>query len=215
MSQWTKEKLIAFEEDIAACYDAAMIRAPVHLYNGNEEQMLDVFKRNNISSDDWIFTTWRSHYQCLLKGVPAEQLKADILAGKSITLCYPEYKIFSSAIVTGSIPIAVGVALALKRNKQAGRVYCFVGDMGSETGAFQENFKYSFHNKLPIKFIVEDNGKSVCTETLKTWGLQTLQAESTMLVAKKYPNTGVEDYLEYYKYESKWPHAGAGKRIQF
>ena len=140
---WTKEKLIAFEEDIAACYDAAMIRSPVHLYNGNEEQMIDIFERNNICSDDWVFCTWRSHYQCLLKGVPPERLKSDILAGKSITLCYPEYKIFSSAIVTGSIPIALGVALDLKRSKKNGKVYCFVGDMSSETVLMVEDFKHA------------------------------------------------------------------------
>ena len=40
----TKEELIQFETDMAACFDAAMIRAPVHLYNGNEEQMIKVFK---------------------------------------------------------------------------------------------------------------------------------------------------------------------------
>jgi len=208
MSKWTKEKLIAFEEDIAECFNKKLIRAPIHLYNGNEDQMLDIFKRNNIGPDDWVFCTWRSHYQCLLKGVPQEQLKADILAGKSITLCYPEFNIFSSAIVTGNIPIALGVALGLKRSGKAGKVYCFVGDMTSETGSFYENWKYARMNKLPIKFIIEDNGKSVCTDTRKTW----FGKSDTQLVFEK-PH--MDGYVEFYKYESKWPHAGAGARIQF
>lgn len=211
MSQLTKENLIAFEEDIAAAYDNALIRAPVHLYNGNEEEMIKIFKDNKIGPDDWVFCTWRSHYQCLLKGVPPERLKADILAGKSITLCYPEYNIFSSAIVTGSIPIAVGTAFSLKAFNKKGKVYCFVGDMGSMTGSFSENFRFATANQLPIKFIVEDNGKSVCTDTLKTWNVGNIEWEllynSNMELLK--------DYLYHYKYQSKWPHAGAGKRIQF
>ncbi|MBT6053132.1 MAG: hypothetical protein HOG49_40545, partial [Candidatus Scalindua sp.] len=66
----TKEDLIDFENDIAACFDDAQIRAPVHLYNGNEEQMLEIFRKHDIGDDDWVFGSWRSHYQCLLKGVP-------------------------------------------------------------------------------------------------------------------------------------------------
>ena len=97
MIKMTKEQLINFETDIADCFNNAIIKAPVHLYDGNEEQMIDIFK--NVKSEDWVFCTWRSHYQCLLKGVPQEQVKQDILDGKSITLCYPEYNIYSSAIV--------------------------------------------------------------------------------------------------------------------
>ena len=102
----TKQDLIDFETDIAESFNSGQIRAPVHLYDGNEDYLINIFK--NIHEDDWIFCTWRSHYQCLLKGVPAKTLKRDILAGKSITLCYPEHRIYSSAIVTGSIPIATG-----------------------------------------------------------------------------------------------------------
>lgn len=206
-----KEELIAFEEDIANCFNNKMIRAPIHLYSGNEEEMIKIFKDNEIGPDDWILCSWRSHYQCLLKGVPKEQLKADILAGKSITLCYPEYNIFSSAIVTGNIPIAVGIALSLKRAKRRGRVFCFVGDMTSESGAFSENFKYSVNNNLPIKFIVEDNGKSVCTDTKKTWSTEMLSAEAISILDSE----AINKYLYYYKYTSKWQHAGTNVRVQF
>ena len=47
-----------------------------------------------------------------MKGVPKDILKQDIIDGKSITLCYPEFRIYSSAIVTGNIPIATGAAFA-------------------------------------------------------------------------------------------------------
>jgi pyruvate dehydrogenase E1 component alpha subunit len=197
----TKEQLVDFETDIANCFNNAMIKAPVHLYDGNEEQMINIFK--NVEPEDWIFTTWRSHYQCLLKGVPQEQVKQDILDGKSITLCYPEYNVYSSAIVTGNIPISTGVALDIKRKGGNNHVWCFVGDMTSETGAFFENWKYAVNHDLPITYVIENNGKSVCTETHKVWNTDELYfAKETRKII-------------YYEYQTKYPHAGAGARIQF
>lgn len=197
----TKEQLVDFETDIANCFNNAMIKAPVHLYDGNEEQMISIFK--NVKPEDWVFCSWRSHYQCLLKGVPQEQLKQDILDGKSITLCYPEYNIYSSAIVTGNIPIATGVALDIKRKGGTNHVWCFVGDMTSETGTFFENWKYAVNHDLPITYVIENNGKSVCTETNKVWNTNELYfAKETRKII-------------YYEYQTKYPHAGAGARIQF
>lgn len=199
----TKEDLIAFEEDIAAEFNAGNIKAPVHLYSGNEDQMLDIFAE--IKHEDAVFCTWRSHYQCLLKGVPKERLKADILAGKSISLNYPEYRIFSSAIVGGNIPIALGAAMALQIGAKPGKVWCFVGDMTAETGVFIECLKYANNFKLPIVFVIEDNNKSVCTDTRETLNVDTLFAEAL----------GDSHITRYYKYESRYPHSGAGQRIQF
>ena len=196
------QQLVDFESDIAECFNSAQIKAPVHLYDGNESQMIDIFK--NVSAHDWIFCSWRSHYQCLLKGVPPTLVKEEILNGKSITLCFPEYRIYSSAIVTGNIPIATGTALDIKRKGALEHVWCFVGDMTSETGTFYENHKYAVNHNLPITFVVEDNGKSVCTDTRKTWNIKDLT----------YSKPGIPKII-YYKYETKYPHAGAGKRIQF
>lgn len=201
MRNYTEQELIDFETDIGDCFNNSLIKAPIHLYYGNEKQMIDIFK--DIKDEDWIFCTWRSHYQCLLKGVPPEKLKNDILAGKSITLCYPEFNIYSSAIVTGSIPISVGVALDIKRKQMTNHVWCFVGDMASETGTFFENWKYAVNHDLPITFIVEDNNKSVCTDTRKVWNTEKLYFQEP------------KPKVIYYQYESKYPHAGAGKRIQF
>ena len=198
--------LISFEEEIAESFNNAEIRAPIHLYNGNEEKIIDIFK--NVKKEDYGFCTWRSHYQCLLKGVPRDVLKKDILDGKSITLCYPEYNIFSSAIVTGSISIANGRALAEKLKGSNSHVWCFVGEMSSETGAFHENVKYSTAHNLPITWVIEDNGKSVCTDTRETWNMKNLSYEEFDLLNSR-------GNVIYYKYDTKYPHAGAGKRIQF
>ncbi len=205
----TKEDLIAFEEDIANEFNTGEIKAPVHLYSGNEDEMLKVF--SIIQPEDWVLCSWRSHYQCLLKGVPPSLVKNDIMNGKSIALNFPEHKIFSSAIVTGILPISVGLGLSIKRSAKKENVYCFVGDMTSETGSFEECYKYVRNHDLPVKFIIEDNGKSVCTDTKKTWNSNDITyswAGGDYSLAKN-------KFLYYYKYETKWPHAGAGQRVQF
>lgn len=196
------QNLIDFEEDIANEFNSGKIRAPVHLYSGNENEMLKIF--THIRPQDWVLCSWRSHYQCLLKGVPPTELKAAILAGRSISLNFPEYRVFSSAIVTGVLPIAAGIGLSIKRDDKDEMVYCFLGDMTSETGAFEESLKYVKKHHLPVKFIIEDNGKSVCTDTRKAWNMVNLTHE-----------WDENHNLYYYKYESKWPHAGANQRVQF
>ena len=197
-----KKKLISFENEIAKLFNEAKIRAPIHLYSNNETFLIKFFKK--IKKNDWVFCSWRSHYQCLLKGVPPQELKKEIIDGKSISLCFLKQKIYSSAIVGGILPISVGVALSLKRNNSKSKVYCFMGDMTSETGIAHETIKYSINKKLQIHFIIEDNSKSVCTDTRKTWSLKNLTFEKTK-----------SKFITFYKYKLKYPHAGAGKRVQF
>ncbi len=198
-----KKELILFEEEIADLFNKGKIRAPVHLYQGNEDKIIEFFKR--VNKNDWIFCSWRSHYQCLLKGVPKEEVKKEIMDGRSISLCFPKQKIYSSALVGGSVPIAVGTAMSLKLKKEKNTmVYCFMGEMTSETGIAHECIKYSINLDLPIHFIIEDNEKSVCTDTRSTWNLKKLTYEGKN-----------DKFITFYSYKSKWPHAGAGKRIQF
>ena len=198
-----KKDLISFETEIATLFNAGKIKAPVHLYKGNEDNIIDVFK--NIKKNDWVFCSWRSHYQCLLKGVPPQELKEEIIAGRSISLCFPKYKIFSSAMVGGALPIAVGTAMSIEFKKEkSSKVFCFMGEMTSETGIAHECIKYSRNFKLPIHFVVEDNEKSVCTDTREAWNQKKLSFEKRN-----------DDYVTYYKYKTSYPHAGAGIRVQF
>ena len=195
----TPAELIAFERDIADEFNAGHIRAPVHLYDGNEEVMIEIFK--HVKPQDWVLCSWRSHYQCLLKGVPPDELKAEIMAGRSISLCFPKYRILSSAMVGGTLPIAVGIGMGIKRAGGAETVWVFVGDMTRETGAFHECFKYVCNWGLPVRFICEDNRKSVMTDTRAVWN-----------------NNGPEKLRlndHTYEYEPHYPHSGAGKRVQF
>lgn len=198
-SEWTAEALIAFEREIADIFNAGTIRAPVHLSGGNELQILEVFQ--DIKDSDFVTTNWRSHYHCLLKGVPPERLKADILAGKSIALCYPEHRIVASAIVGGTLPIALGIALSIKRSGGANKVWAFLGDMTARTGTYHECVQYASGHDLPITFVHERNGLSVCTDTDAVWG------------ASRRFTRG--DLVRGYSYKLPWPHSGAGRRIEF
>ena len=200
--KYSVEELIEFENDIAATFDDAKIKAPIHLYSNNEAQIREVFRR--ISDKDWVLCTWRSHYQCLLKGVEPTKLKEEIVAGKSIALNFKDQKIISSAIVTGVLPISVGLGKSTKMRGGDEKVFCFVGDMTSMTGAFLECFNYCKNHNLPVYWVIEDNNKSVCTNTRETWATDKLEMEK------------IDDpHIIYYYYSSKYPHAGAGKRVQF
>ena len=194
----TAEELIAFEKDIAAEYDAGHIRAPIHLAGGNEADLIEIFRE--IRPQDWIAVQWRSHYHCLLKGVSPEELKAAIMAGRSITLNFPKHRILSSAIAGGHLPIALGIAWQIKREKRDERVYVFLGDMVYHMGIFAECSHYAAGHDRPVTWVLEDNGKSVCTDTKSTWGRQDWRS---LPVAQAY------------SYDLPWPHSGAGKRVNF
>ena len=194
----SKEDLIAFEDDIIKQWEGGEIRGPIHLSHGNEEQLIEVFKK--ISPTDWVFSTWRSHYHALLHGVEPQFLKQKILDGKSITIVDKDSNFYSSAIVTGILPVALGVAKSMKIKNSKNKVWCFVGDMTFETGIFYEVYKYARNYDLPIYFVVEDNGVSTNTPTADTWnGIQ----------------RDIPKDVIYYKYESKYPHYGTGKWVVF
>ena len=192
-----KEDLIAFENKVQKAYEAGEIRAPVHLSGNNEDQLIEIFKK--ISNDDWVFSSWRNHYHALLHGFDPEKLFNLIVEGRSMGINSLEDKFYSSSIVGGSLPIALGVAQSIKLKKQEDKVWCFVGDMTFETGTFHECYKFSRNFDLPIEFVVEDNNMSTNTPTDQTWN-------------KK---SKIPDDVHYYEYERNFPHHGTGNWVLF
>src|SRR6266702_4695307 len=193
--------LVSFEAEIAEHFNRGDIRAPIHLSGGNEESLISIF-RHSIRPGDWFACSWRSHYHCLLKGVPRHELKAAILAGRSITLCFPEHRVISSAIVGGVLPIALGLAWSIRRHDGLEKVWAFCGDMTAMSGMFMECMRYAAGHRLPIQFVIESNGKSVCTDTFATWGIRS-------------PHESLPLMSQTYHYDLPWPHSGAGKRVEF
>ncbi len=193
----TRDQLIAFEDALADEFIDGLIRAPLHLAGGNEDDLIEIFR--GIRPQDWVLGSWRSHYHCLLKGVPPDELRSAIHGGRSIALCFPEYNILCSAIVGGICPIAAGLAWAIKQRGEDRAVHVFVGDMTAESGIFYESMKYASRQRLPVHWWVENNGLSVCTDTKEAWG------NTTMPLAT----------AREYHYHLTRPHVGVGKWVAF
>ena len=191
----TKTELIDFEKDIAAEFEAGHIQAPCHLHGGNEEALIGIFA--GIQAGDWVFSTHRSHYHALLKGIPQEVVKRAIMAGNSISLQFPDYHFYTSAIVGGIVPIALGVAMTGQR------CWVFVGDMAATTGIYSECLRYAEGHNLPIRFVVEDNGMSVDTPTQEAWGIA------------RNPFSHAQCKNRFYRYERTFPHQGSGVYVVF
>ena len=194
----TKKDLIAFEGKVKKYYEDAKITAPVHLSKGNEKELLEIFQY--VHSDDWVFSSWRNHYHALLHGLDQDLLMDDIIEGRSMSTNSIKPKFYSSSIVAGIIPIAVGVAKALKLKRSEKRAWCFIGDMTFETGIFYEAYKYTKNFDLPLQFVVEDNNLSTNTPTNETWGGKKREIPGDVI---------------YYSYERGYPHHGTGNWILF
>ena len=200
----TKEELIKFETEIADLYKEGKIRTPVHLGGDNEDELIEIFK--DIKKEDWILSTWRNHYHWLLSGRSASYLRERILSGNSMHIYDDTF--FTSAIVGGIAPIAVGIGWALKQQDSEAIVHCFLGDMGASTGIAMESIRYVCGHKLPVQFYIEDNGLSVRTDTQEVWGCKDCGAMFDVC----YPDGRCR---KIYKYNRKYPHAGIGKKVLF
>ena len=193
----TKRHLIKFETKIANLYENKKIRGPIHLSGNNEDKLIKIFKK--IKKNDWVFSGWRNHYHALLKGCSEKDVEKQIISGRSMTLNSLKNKFFTSSIVGGVLPIALGVAMSIKKKNTKEKVWVFLGDMTYETGVFHECYKYSKNFNLPLNFVVEDNNLSTNTPTKIAWGRK----------QKKIPG------IYYYSYKRKYPHHGTGKWILF
>lgn len=192
------EFLRDFERDIAERYEAGEIKGPIHLADGNEAELIEIFEK--ISEEDFVFSAWRNHYHAILHGVPVDYIRAEIIEGRSMGIMCQKPNFFSSSIVGGIVPIALGTALGYKQDPSEKRhVWCFIGDMTYESGLFWEAYKMSKNHELPLTFVVEDNGKSVTTDTAKAWN------------GRMEPLSGIV----HYTYKSKYPHHGTGKWVNF
>mgnify|MGYP001610831991 FL=1 len=199
---WAPEALMAFERHIADRFLAGEIHAPIHLSGGNEEKLLDIFK--HIQPEDWVLSTHRSHYHALLHGISPDWVEAEILARRSMHLNSPEHHFLTSAIVGGIAPIAVGIAMGLKRNGDNAQVWCFLGDMAAEMGIVHEATKYAAGRGTRglgnLRFVIEDNGLSTNTPTQLVWKGQYQFHDTSQ---------------ERYEYERLYPHTGVGTWVQF
>ncbi len=194
------DSLRIFEAQVAAAFAAGLVRGPVHLSDGNEEQLVEIFK--GIRREDWVFSTYRWHFHGLLHGIDPQFMLDEIYVGHSISFKSEPHRFYTSAIVGGNLSPAVGVACAIAMRRSPEHVWCFTGDMAASIGTFHDAFSFAEGYNLPITFVVEDNGFSTNTPTAAAWG--------------RTPPLPASKRIVHYTYaRGRYPHHGLGKRVNF
>lgn len=159
------------EEAIADHYGEGEMRCPVHLSIGQEAAAVGVCEA--LALTDKVYSTHRCHAHYLAKGGDLKRMFAEICGkaagcvggrGGSMHLMDVEKGMMASVpIVASSIPIAVGSALADKRQRNGKVTVVFVGDASIEEGVFHESANFAQLHQLPVIFVCENNLYSVYT----------------------------------------------------
>ena len=181
MSSLSHEELRALYRDmlrirkvelkIESLYLEDNMKTPIHLYIGQEAISAGICA--NLTNDDPIFTTYRSHGQYLSKGGDLKRMIAELHCKETgcsggrggsmhlIDLSVGHYG--STAIVGGGLSVATGMAFAKKMKNLPHVTVTFFGDGASEEGVFWESLQYAMLQKLPVVFVLENNGWAVCS----------------------------------------------------
>ncbi len=202
----TSSDLIAFESRIVSHFAAGQLPCLIHLSGGNEAQLLELFSR--IRPQDWVFSTHRNHYHALLKGIPADYLESEILAGRSMFIYSRAHNFLTSSILAGTCCIAAGVAWDIAASALTlgprPHVWCFLGDGAEEEGHYYEAALFAEANALPITFIIEDNQRQVDTPKAAR--------RSNGICYNPVASEPLDHFscVERYHYTPTYPHGGAG-----
>jgi len=158
-------KIRRVEERIAEPLLQREIKCPTHLYIGQEAVATGICA--NLRKDDYVFSTHRSHGHYIAKGGDINALMAELYGkvtgcskgrGGSMHLASPDFGLLgSSAIVAGTIPLAVGVALAFSLKGQDTVSVAFFGDGATNEGVFYESLNFASLKKVPVIFVCENN----------------------------------------------------------
>lgn len=154
-----------FEESLVEPILTGEIKTPCHLYTGEEAIAVGICAA--LEEKDYIFGNHRSHGHYLAKGGDLRKLVAEIYCketgcskgrGGSMHIIAKEKGFLGSApIVAGTIPLAVGAALAVKIRKEDRVVVSFFGDGAAGEGVLYEALNFASLKKLPIIFACENN----------------------------------------------------------
>ena len=160
-----------FEEKIVEVYGEKEMRCPTHLSLGQEGAAAGVSV--NLRKDDLVFSTHRCHSHTIAKGGDFKLMFAELYGkeagcskgkGGSMHFVQPDIGLMgASAIVGGSVPLAVGAALAAKMQGKDIVSVAYFGDGGIEQGAFHESMNFASLKKLPVIFVCENNFLATCT----------------------------------------------------
>lgn len=155
-----------FEERVKAEFAAGNIPGFLHLYAGEEACAVGVCM--NLSDADAIGSTHRGHGHCIAKGCDVEGMMHEIMArrtglcgGKGGSMHIADLDkgmLGANAIVGGNPPLAAGAALASKTRGDGTVAVSFAGDGAANQGTTFEAMNLAVVLKLPVVFVIENNG---------------------------------------------------------
>ena len=154
-------RIRAFEEQVARAYEDKVLPGLLHLSIGSEAAAVGVIGK--LGTEDRVYSSHRPHGHFLAAGVPMQALFAE-LAGRSTGLCggfggsmhlMDDRAVLATGIVGGTLPIALGHALALPSEAVA---VAFFGDGAVQTGVFHETLNLAALWAAPVIFACENNG---------------------------------------------------------
>ena len=160
------KRIRLFEERVAVEFAAGNIPGFVHLYAGQEA--CGVGMCMNLTDADAIGSTHRGHGHCIAKDVGVEGMMHEIM-GRRTGVCggkggsmhiadMHKGMLGANGIVGGNPPLAVGAALAAKARGDGSVAVSFAGDGASNQGTTFEAMNLAVVLKLPVVFVVENNG---------------------------------------------------------
>src|SRR5262245_33159875 len=158
-----------FEEAAYRAYEQGEVKGTVHVSSGQEAIAVGV--TSTLDPDDPVFSHHRAHGHALAKGVEPGRLMAELFGrsggvaggkGGSMHVTDVEHGFLGSlAVVGGSVPLAVGVALANQLLHQGRVCVVFFGDGAINQGVLYESFNLASIWSLPVLFVCENNGYAI------------------------------------------------------
>ena len=203
-----KKMLMIREFEQRITKDAGKIKAPfVHAYTGEEAIAVGACAAINIDGD-YITSTHRGHGHFLAKGGDVNSLMAE-LYGKIDGICkgrggsmhvadFSKFMLGANGIVGAGPPLALGVALASKMRNEGKVVLTFFGDGAANQGMLHEAMNLAAVWKLPVIFMLENNGYAWSNPTSNATAIQDFS-----LRAQGYGMKGISidgnDVIEVYR----------------
>ncbi|QQU03865.1 pyruvate dehydrogenase (acetyl-transferring) E1 component subunit alpha [Myroides odoratus] len=177
--KWYEDMLFwrKFEDKLAALYIQQKVRGFLHLYNGQEAVLAGALHAMDLSKDKMI-TAYRNHVQPIGLGVDPRRIMAELLGkgtgtsqglGGSMHIFSKEHNFYGGhGIVGGQIPLGAGLAFADKYFDRKAVTMCYFGDGAARQGSLHETFNMAMNWKLPVVFIIENNGYAMGTSVERT-----------------------------------------------
>lgn len=164
----TMRRIRQASERIARLYPTDVMQTPIHLCIGQEAVAAGVC--HHLGDADQLYLGHRTHGPALAKGLPLPRLLAELYGrstgcsrgfGGSMHVYDPAHGLpGSSAIVGGSIALAVGAGLAAKLQQASWCGVAWFGDAATNAGVCYESLNFAALRRLPVLFVCEDNGFS-------------------------------------------------------